>query len=101
MQRLSKHDSYLEKVCSAISSQYDELSRNVVLFSRNTRKRNRIAEIDILARKGDIYDVYEIKCSYKLHKAKRQLIRIKRILPYVRNTFFFCGESGSLEEIIV
>lgn len=101
MQRLSKHDSYLEAVCNRIRSEYDEVSINVPLFSRNTRKKNILAEIDILARKGDHYDVYEVKCSYRIYKARKQLSRIKRILPQVRNTFFFCGESGTLEEIVV
>ena len=101
MQKLSKHDSYLEDVCSSIRQRYDELSTNVLLFSKNTRKKMRLGEIDILARKGDKYDVYEIKCSYKKYKATRQLAKIKRIVPNVRSTFFFCGESGTLEEIIV
>jgi len=62
-------------------------------------RKRLIGEIDILAYKEGYCDVYEVKCSYRISKAKRQMKKIKKILSplsRVRNCFFFCGESGTL-----
>ncbi|MBD3164354.1 hypothetical protein GF323_04085 [Candidatus Woesearchaeota archaeon] len=58
-----------------------------------------MAEIDILGIKKDVCDIYEVKCSYRISKARRQLKKIKKHISKsskIRNVFFFCGESGSL-----
>jgi len=92
-----KHDRYLEDLCEQIKGDYDDIYTNVELFSKRKRK---IAEIDILAVKDNRYYVYEVKCSYRISKAKRQLRKIKKLLPRVRQLFFFCGESGIVEAIV-
>ncbi|HIH38051.1 TPA: hypothetical protein HA245_03875 [Candidatus Woesearchaeota archaeon] len=97
MVRKHKHDMYLELLCEKLKDEYDSLFVNIPLFSKKNR---RIAEIDILAWKDGQCDVYEVKCSYRVTKAKKQLRRIKRLIPRVRNMFFFCGESRLLEEIV-
>ncbi|MCB9362930.1 hypothetical protein H6504_05825 [Candidatus Woesearchaeota archaeon] len=94
-----KHDRYIEDLCSKIEQEYDVLYTNVPVFSKRN-KRRRVAEIDVLAVKENKYDVYEVKCSYRITKAKKQLKRIKRLLPRVTNSFFFCGESSSLEMVL-
>ena len=79
--------------------QYDFLLCNVPLYSSRHR---RIAEIDILAVAGQYCDIYEVKCSYRLAKAKKQLGKIKKILSrdsFVRDSFFYCGESRKLIKI--
>lgn len=91
-----KHDRYLEDLCDQIRPEYDELFTNVELFSK---KRRKVAEIDILARKDDKYYVYEVKCSYRIAKAKKQLRKIKKLLPGIAKLFFFCGESGLIEPV--
>jgi len=61
-----------------------------------------VGEIDILAFKDNYCDIYEVKCSYRKSKAKRQLSKIRKIVSRkskVRNVFFFCGESGRMEAI--
>jgi len=92
-----KHDRYLESLCDRIRSDYDEIFTNVEFFSKRRRK---IAEIDILAVKDNKYYVYEVKCSYRIAKAKKQLRKIKKLLPNIHKMFFFCGESGLLETIV-
>ncbi|MBN2458630.1 hypothetical protein JXB31_05880 [Candidatus Woesearchaeota archaeon] len=89
-----KHDIYLENLCTKISSDYQKLMKNVPLYSK---KKRRVAEIDILAFNEKGCDVYEVKCSYRIIKARKQLHRIRRFMPDIRNTFFFCGQSGNLE----
>lgn len=87
------------KLCEEIDERYDSISTHVPVFSKN-RKRS-VAEIDVIAKKGKKIDVFEVKCSYRKMKAKKQLKRIKRLFPRVRRTFFFCGEAGILEEVVV
>ena len=94
-----KHDIYVEDLCNQIKGNYDSLSTNLVLFSTKKKKRRVIAEIDVLAIKDEMYDVYEVKCSYRITKARKQLRKIKKLLPNVGNMFFFCGGSGVLKEI--
>ena len=91
-----KHDVYLEDLCERIKPEYDYVSKNVRLFSKRGRV---IAEIDLLAVKENRCDVYEVKCSHRITKARKQLHKIRKLLPNVENTFFFCGESGMLKEV--
>ena len=91
-----KHDIYLHDLCEKVKYDYDSLSTNVRLFSRRGRV---LAEIDLLAIREDSCDVYEVKCSYRITKARKQLQRIKRLMPQVTNLYFFCGESGLLKEV--
>lgn len=91
-----KHDIYLYDLCEKVKSDYDSLSTNVRLYSKRGRV---LAEIDLLAVRENACDVYEVKCSYRIIKAKKQLLRIKRLMPNVTNLYFFCGESGLLKEV--
>jgi hypothetical protein len=89
----------LEDLSAHLKSEYDFLLKNVPLYSK--RKR-RVAEIDILAFKDNAYDIFEVKCSYRITKARHQLNKIRKIISStskVRNIFFFCGESGSLIDL--
>jgi hypothetical protein len=94
-----KHDRYVDELCSSIKGHYDILHRNVPLFSKRNR---RIAEIDVLAVKGDSCDIYEVKCSHRVAKARKQLKKIRKIISKdwnVREAFFFCGESKTLIQL--
>jgi len=88
----------LHDLCRKVKSDYNSLSTNVRLFSKKGRV---LAEIDLLAVRENGCDVYEVKCSYRITKAKKQLLRIKRLMPEVTNLYFFCGESGVLKEVEV
>ncbi|MBR9690999.1 hypothetical protein GOV08_04920 [Candidatus Woesearchaeota archaeon] len=94
----SKHDRYVNQLYRQIKDNYDTIDMNVT-FSKKKRK---IAEIDIIGKKGDIIDIYEVKCSHRISKARKQLKRVKRLINANRiNFFFFCGNSKKLEEVIV
>ena len=86
-----KHDIYLENLCEKIKSDYDSVSKNVRLFSKRGRV---IAEIDLLATRENSCDAYEVKCSYRITKAKKQLQKIKKLMPHVDNLFFFAAHPG-------
>ena len=97
--KLSKHDRYVQKLCMQIKDSYDTIDTHVA-FDNSKR---RMAEVDVIAKRGDVIDVYEVKCSYRIIKAKKQLKRIKRIMSNLGtvNLFFFCGASSSIEEIVI
>ena len=95
-QKLSKHDRYVLELRDKIIHKYDSVSVNVKLQSK---KRN-LAEIDLIAKKGDNVDLYEVKCSPRIVKARKQLRRIKKILNlHSSRAYFYCGSSGSLVSV--
>ena len=101
---LIKHDKYVERLCEQIDPHYDLIFKHVPLFTRrrSSRKKRMVGEIDILAFKDDYYDIYEVKCSHRITKARKQLSRIQKSLKMdrqLRNAYFFCGESGQLEAL--
>jgi hypothetical protein len=91
--RLSKHDRYVEELCSRIKQDYDSISTNVKLAN----KKRSLAEIDVLAKKGNDVDIYEVKCSYRITKAKKQASSIrKHFSERISNFYFYCGATASL-----
>jgi Holliday junction resolvase-like predicted endonuclease len=91
--RLTKHDRYVHELKNKIKHKYDSISVNVKI---GIRKRS-LGEIDIVAKKGNDIDLYEVKCSHRILKAKKQLNRIKRLLKLENSrAFFYCGSSGAL-----
>ena len=96
IERILKHDKYLQQLSDRISPQYDLVSRHVPLYS--PRKRL-VGEVDLIAFKGGVCDIYEVKCSHRIAKARRQLTKFKKhvsAFSRVRHSYFFCGESGIL-----
>ncbi|MBI2101906.1 hypothetical protein HYT53_04825 [Candidatus Woesearchaeota archaeon] len=91
--KLSKHDRYVLELSNRIKHNYDSLSLNVPL----KRSKRSLGEIDIVAKKGSRLDLYEVKCSYRILKAKKQLSRIKRYLNLSNaRSYFYCGNSKAL-----
>lgn len=91
--KISKHDKYIRELGGRIKHRYDFLIYNVPI---STEKRS-LGEIDIIGRKGDFYDLYEVKCSHRIIKAKKQLRRAKRFLNMGNvRAYFYCGSSKKL-----
>jgi len=80
-----------------ISSDYDDISTHLKL----ERKRRVIAEIDVIARRGKELHLFEVKCSPRITKAKKQLFKAKKIFKsYDTTCFFYCGAGDTLIEIV-
>ncbi|NTV22931.1 MAG: hypothetical protein HGA85_00960 [Nanoarchaeota archaeon] len=93
MQKVSKHDRYVLDLCEMIKSDYDVLSTNVKISG----KKRQLCEIDVLARKGSFFDAFEVKCSYRITKARKQAKMVRKHAPLkIDRTFFYCGASGAL-----
>ena len=76
-----------------IKENYDSVSVNVPV--RHSKRS--LGEIDIIAKKGSRFDLYEVKCSYRILKAKKQLSRVKRYLKLENaRSYFYCGNSKLL-----
>lgn len=94
--QLSKHDQYVKVLGDRLEG-YDTVLTHVPIYSERKRL---VAEVDILACRGGICDVFEVKCSYRIVKARQQLHKIKKHLQRrdstIGNLFFYCGESGMI-----
>ena len=91
--KLTKHDRYVLELKDKIKHKYDFVSTNVKVVS----KKRSLGEIDLVAKKGDKVDLYEVKCSHRILKAKKQLQRMKRLMNLDKSkSYFYCGSSGAL-----
>lgn len=84
-----------------IASGYDRVDAHVSILSK---KKRPVAEIDLVATKGSRCDVFEVKCSHRITKARKQLTKIKKLMNKLEtyrtvNAYFYCGESGALISI--
>jgi hypothetical protein len=93
--KLSKHDKYVQELYKKVQDRYDYLILDYNL-SRNKRK---IGQIDLAGVKDDKTDLFEVKCSFRVHKAMKQLIRAKKNAQTNGQLYFYCGSSGQIKEI--
>ena len=95
-QKLSKHDMYVLELSNNIKDNYDSISLNVPV----KHLKRSLGEIDIVAKKGNRLDLYEVKCSFMILKAKKQLDRVKKYLKLENSrSYFYCGNSKALVTI--
>ncbi|MFT4310404.1 MAG: hypothetical protein ACMXYC_02125 [Candidatus Woesearchaeota archaeon] len=87
----SKHDTYVQELVEQLEPRYDSLETNVLIYY----KKRVVAEIDILAKKNDTVHVYEVKCSYRISKARKQMKKLQKHVPHAL-AFFYCGDSRLL-----
>ena len=80
-----------------ISHRYDSISTHV----RFSISRKSKGEIDLYAKKGRQVDLYEVKCSHRITKARKQLKRAQKCLGLQGKIYFYCGSSGMLQMITV
>jgi predicted RecB family endonuclease len=92
----NKHDRYVKELVKRIRPEYDDISTHLKL----NKKKRTIAEIDIMARKGKEIHFFEVKCSYRIVKARKQLTRLRRLFQNDPvSLYFYCGIGDMLIEI--
>lgn len=95
-----KHDEYVEQLREQLEGNYTTLYRGLPLISKKGRM---VGEIDLLAVNDACIDIFEVKCSFRPTKARKQLEKIRKIVgaEYNQevNTWFYCGEAGKLVKI--
>lgn len=86
----------MQKLVRQIRSDYDSISTHLKL----EKKKRLIAEIDIIARRGKELHFFEVKCSNRIVKARKQLKRVKKIFSsYDTTCYFYCGSGDKLVEV--
>jgi len=94
--KLTKHDRYVLELKNKIKHKYDFISTNVKILG----KKRSLGEIDLVAKKGNKIDLYEVKCSHRIVKAKKQLKRMKRLMNLDNSrAYFYCGSSECLVNV--
>ena len=89
-----KHDAYVQQLVSRLEG-YQSLQSNIKIYDKRCDK----AEIDLMGVKNGKLHVFEVKCSYRISKAKRQLYKLKRLLKVPMTLYFYCGSADVLEEV--
>jgi len=93
---LTKHDRYVLELRDKIKHKYDFVTVNVKVAG----KKRSLGETDIVAKKGNKVDLYEVKCSHRIVKAKKQLKRMKRLMNLDNSrAYFYCGSSECLVNV--
>ncbi|MBN2423206.1 hypothetical protein JXB41_08340 [Candidatus Woesearchaeota archaeon] len=81
------------ELCKSIEDYYDTISTNVKLY----RKKRTVGEIDVLAKKGKFFDIFEVKCSHRITKARKQKKKFLRHAHInIRNIWFYCGATAEM-----
>jgi len=93
----SKHDRYVLELYKKVEDRYDYL----ILDYNIANKKRMLGQIDLCGIKDGKTDLYEVKCSPRLHKAFKQLRRAQKIMNSNGQLFFYCGSSGQLHEVVV
>ncbi|GIU70203.1 MAG: hypothetical protein KatS3mg002_1439 [Candidatus Woesearchaeota archaeon] len=91
----NKHDRYVQELCKKIQNRYDYL----ILDYEIGKSKRTLGQVDIAGVKDEKTDLYEVKCSYRIHKAQKQLKRAQKIMKVKGKLYFYCGSSGVLEQI--
>jgi Holliday junction resolvase-like predicted endonuclease len=59
-----------------------------------------VGEVDVVARRGNEVHLFEVKCSYRIVKARKQLSKFKKILRHQNTScFFYFGAGNKIVEI--
>ena len=71
---------------------------HVPIFRQRRQRKLQVAEIDIVAIKGQTVDLYEVKCSPRIAKAKRQIKKWRKYWQShdIGNTYVYCGDAKKL-----
>lgn len=86
----------MQQLYERIKDDYDVVEHHVKLHSRRALR----GEIDLIGYKDGRVDVYEVKCSYRIYKARRQLEHIRRILNIPDlHMFFYHGAANEIVPI--
>jgi len=79
-----------------IKHKYDRVLKHVQIGN----KKRDVGEIDLMGVKGNQVDLYEVKCSFRITKARKQLTKLRKLFDYDNtSTFFYCGGAEKLVAI--
>lgn len=95
---MERHEEHVLNLIEQLRKHYDSVRTNVVVEGR----KRKLCEIDVLAMKDDEIDIFEVKCSPRLAKARKQMKKVKKYSRYKDANFYvYCGDSSEMIEIKV
>jgi hypothetical protein len=92
----NKHDRYVQELYKRVQDRYDYL----ILDYEIGKNKRTLGQVDLAGIKDGKTDIFEVKCSYRIHKAEKQLRRARKIMHINGQLFFYCGSSGVLERVL-
>jgi len=92
----NKHDRYVLELYKKVQDRYDYL----ILDYNIASKKRMLGQIDLCGVKGTKTDLYEVKCSFRIHKAVKQLKHARKIMQSNGKLYFYCGSSGQIQEVL-
>jgi hypothetical protein len=95
--KLSKHDRYVQELSKKVRDKYDYL----ILDYELSKDKRMLGQVDLCGVKNDRVDLYEVKCSPRIHKATKQLKRAQRLMNTHGELYFYCGASGIIQTLHV
>jgi hypothetical protein len=78
-----------------VQDSYDYL----ILDYNISKDKRKLGQIDLAGVKGEKTDLYEVKCSFRKHKAFKQLVRARRLMASKGSLYFYCGANGQIMEV--
>jgi len=79
-----------------VADRYDYL----ILDYNIASKKRMLGQVDLCGVKAGRTDLFEVKCSPRIHKAQKQLRHAQKIMQVNGQLFFYCGASGQLQEVL-
>lgn len=92
----NKHDRYVQDLYKKVQDRYDYL----ILDYEIGKNKRTLGQVDLAGIKDGKTDLFEVKCSYRIHKAEKQLKRAQKIMKVKGGLYFYCGSSGVLEQVM-
>ena len=88
----------MEYLVAVLRPHYDTVLMHVPIYRHKRNRKRQVAEIDIVAIKGDKVDLFEVKCSPRIAKAKRQIKKWRKYWTAhtIDNTYVYCGDANKL-----
>ncbi len=95
--KTTKHDKYVLELYKKVQDRYDYL----ILDYEISKKKRKLGQIDLCGIKDGKTDLFEVKCSPRFHKARKQLFKARKLMNTRGNLFFYCGSSGQIHEVVM
>lgn len=95
----TKHDQYIDVLVKRFAKEYEFMATNVEYKCPDTKVAG---EIDIIAKNGNRFDIYEVKCNYHFEKAYEQLKRAESVFKHPGlgiRLFYYSGSRDLLKKL--
>lgn len=100
MSKRNKHDQYIDILVDMVKGKYEFVVTEQLYCDPVTKV---CGEIDVLGKRGNHLDLYEVKCNDQYKKARDQMIRARGVFAAAGleiNLYYYEGKRNLLKEIL-